>query len=302
MQKENLPLVSVITLNWNTTGVTCDFLRSTKEFGTYKNMEVIVVDNGSKEDPAPFLTAIDPGIKVIRTGKNLGFAAGNNVGIRAAKGDYLFIVNNDTEFTPGLIEGLLGIFEKYPDAGIACPKFHYFFQKGTIEYAGYQAVNVFTGRNGMIGCKEKDEGQYNEIKVTNYAHGGAMMVSRKVIGEAGLMPEDFFLYYEEFDWSEKIKRKGYKVYYQPEALIYHKESMTTGKASTLKTFYLTRNRILFMKRNMTLPNYIAFLLYFTFLTIPKNTAGFIFKGQREHLRSFWKGIMWHFNHKITFNQ
>jgi GT2 family glycosyltransferase len=294
MQKENAPLVSVITLNWNTTGVTCEFIRSIKEVGTYKNMEVIVVDNGSKEDPTSFIKAINPLVRVICTGKNLGF--------EAAKGDYLFIVNNDTEFTPGLIEGLLGIFEKYPDAGIACPKFHYFFHKGTIEFAGYQAVNVFTGRNGMIGCKEKDEGQYDEIKETNYAHGGAMMVPRKIIDEAGLMPEDFFLYYEEFDWSEKIKRKGYKVYYQPEALIYHKESMTTGKASTLKTFYLTRNRILFMKRNMALPNYIAFLLYFTFFTIPKNTATFVFKGQREHLRSFWKGIMWHFNHKITFNQ
>lgn len=295
------PLVSIVALTWNTTEITCDFLRSIKEHGTYKNLEVIVVDNGSKEDPTDAFKAIYPDVKVILNGRNLGFTGGNNVGIRAATGEYLFIVNNDTEFTPGLIEGLLEIFDKFPDAGIASPKFHYFFHKGTIEYAGYNTVNIFTGRNGMIGCKEKDEGQYNEIKITNYAHGGGMMVPKKVIEEVGPLPEQFFIYYEEFDWCEQIKRKGYKVYYQPKSLIYHKESMTTGKSSPFKTFYHTKNRILFMRRNMALPNFIIFLVYFTFLTIPKNTISFFIKGQKHHLRSFWKGILWHFNKKITFN-
>jgi GT2 family glycosyltransferase len=259
------------------------------------------VDNASKTDPTALFTSIYPEVIVVRNASNKGFAGGNNEGIKAAKGDYLFIVNNDTEFTPQLLEGLLAIFKTYPDAGIACPKFHYFYSKGTIEFAGYQAVNVLTGRNGMIGCREEDKGQYNTLSVTNYAHGGAMMVPRHVIEKAGMMPEEFFLYYEEFDWSEKIKRAGYKIYYQPASLIYHKESMTTGKSSTLKTYYLTRNRILFMKRNMSKKNFAIFLTYFTFLTIPKNTATFLFKGQMAHLKSFWKGIMWHFNHKITFN-
>ncbi|MBI3138208.1 MAG: glycosyltransferase family 2 protein [Sphingobacteriales bacterium] len=301
MQKETSPMVSIVTLTWNTTEITCDFLRSINEHCAYPNLEIIIVDNGSKENPAALFKSIRPDVNVILNGKNLGFTGGNNVGIRAAKGDYLFIVNNDTEFTPGLLEGLVRIFDRYPDAGIASPKFHYFFHKGTIEYAGYQTVNVFTGRNAMIGCGEEDRGQYNEIKVTNYAHGGGMMVPRKVIEEVGGLPEEFFIYYEEFDWCEQIKRKGYKVYYQPESLIYHKESMTTGKASPFKTFYHTKNRILFMKRNMSFFSYCVFLLYFTFLTIPKNTLSFIFKSQKAHLRSFWKGIMWHFNHKISFN-
>ncbi|MBI1344486.1 MAG: glycosyltransferase [Terrimonas sp.] len=301
MINEPYPLVSIVTLTWNTTAVTCDFLHSINEHCQYPNLEIIIVDNGSKDDPTPVFKAIRPDVNLIRNGKNLGFTGGNNVGIKAAKGDYLFIVNNDTEFTPGLIEGLLDIFKKYPDAGIVSPKFHYFFHKGTIEYAGYQTVNIFTGRNAMVGCKEKDEGQYNDIKITNYAHGGGMMVPRKVIEEVGALPDDFFIYYEEFDWCEQIKRRGYKVYYQPNSLIYHKESMTTGKASPFKTFYHTKNRILFMRRNMTVPNFLVFLLYFSFFTIPKNTATFLVKRQKEHLRSFWKGIMWHFNRKITFN-
>src|SRR6202000_798100 len=196
MLKDN-PLISIVTLTWNTTEVTCDFLRSLNEFNTYKNVEVIVVDNGSKEDPTATFKAIYPDVKVICNGKNLGFTGGNNVGTRPAKRDCLFIVNNDTEVTSGLLEGLLEIFDQYPDAGIVSPKFHYFFHKGTIEYAGYNTVNVFTGRNGMIGCREKDEDQYNEIKVTNYAHGGGMMVPRKIIEEVGALPEEFFIYYEE---------------------------------------------------------------------------------------------------------
>lgn len=295
------PLVSIIALNWNTTAVTCEFLHSINEQGTYKNMEVIVVDNASKEDPTSSFLAVYPAAKIIRNSENLGFSGGNNVGIRASKGDYLFIVNNDTEFTPGLLEGLLEIFKEYPDAGMASPKFHYFFKKGTIEYAGYNNVNILTGRNGMIGCMEKDRGQYNEVRSTHYVHGGAMMVPRKIIEEVGPMPDQFFLYYEEFDWSEQIKRKGYKIYYQPKSLIYHKESMTTGKSSPLKTFYLTRNRILFMRRNAPWPALMIFLAYFVFFTVPKNTFTFLFHGQKEHLRSFWKGIIWQFNRSITFN-
>lgn len=301
MKDKSLPLVSIVTLTWNTTEITCDFLRSINEHGTYQNLEVIIVDNGSKEDPTNIFKAIYPGVVVILNGTNLGFTGGNNVGIKAAKGDFLFIVNNDTEFTPGLIEGLLEVFDQYKDAGIVSPKFHYFFQKGTIEYAGYNSVNIFTGRNAMVGCREKDDGQYDSMGITNYAHGGGMMVPRKIIDEVGALPEQFFIYYEEFDWCDQIKRKGYSVYYQPKSLIYHKESMTTGKESPFKTFYHTKNRILYMRRNVPLPSFIVFLLYFSFFTIPKNTSKYFFKGQKQHLRSFWKGIMWHFNRKITFN-
>ena len=193
MSKANQPLVSIITLNWNSTAVTCDFLHSITRHNTYKNIEVIVVDNASKENPTSAFLAACPAATIICNPSNLGFSGGNNVGIRAAKGDYLFIVNNDTEFTPGLLEGLIEVFQHHPDAGIVCPKFQYYFEKGTIEYAGYKPVNIFTGRNAMIGFREKDEGQYNTITATQYAHGGGMMVPRHVIAKAGLMPEQFFL-------------------------------------------------------------------------------------------------------------
>lgn len=302
MENSGQPLISIVTLTWNTTEITCDFLKSINEHCSYPNLEIIIADNGSKEDPTPVFKAIRPDVKVILNGRNLGFTGGNNVAIKEAKGDFLFVVNNDTEFTPGLLEGLLEIFNTYPDAGLVCPKFHYFFHKGTIEYAGYNALNPFTGRNSMVGCKEQDNGQYNEIKVTNYAHGGGMMISREVLNKVGGLCDEFFIYYEEFDWSEQVKKQGYKIYYQPKSLIYHKESMTTGKESPFKAFYHTRNRILFMKRNMPMHKFLIFIIFFTCITIPKNTITFIMKGQMEHLKSFWKGVLWHFDKSITFKR
>ncbi|ACU61171.1 glycosyltransferase family 2 protein [Chitinophaga pinensis] len=298
MSQENniAPLVSIVTVNYNTTAVTCELLHSING-NSYRNVEVIVVDNASKEDPTAALQAAYPAVKVIRSATNKGFAGGNNLGIVAATGEYIFLVNNDTEFTDGLIEGLQEVFQSHPDAGMVSPKFHYYFHKGTIEYAGYQSVDVFTGRNSMIGCKEADQGQYDQLSATNYAHGGGMMTTAAVLKEVGLMPEVYFLYYEEFDWCEQFKRKGYKIYYQYKSLIYHKESMSTGKNSPLKTYYLTRNRILFMRRNVALPNRIIFLLYLTLFTIPKNTLQFLLKREKEHLKAFWKGIMWNVKHR-----
>ncbi|WP_245975116.1 glycosyltransferase family 2 protein [Deminuibacter soli] len=287
----NQPLVSIITINYNNVAVTCDLLLSIACVN-YPNIEVIVVDNASAENPTAALVEAYPGIKVIVSEKNLGFAGGNNLGIKAATGDYLFFVNNDTVMTAGLVDGLLEIFQQYPDAGIVSPKFHYYYAPGVIEFAGYNQVNVFNGRNTMVGCRKKDYGQYDKVSETHYAHGGGMMVPAKVIAEVGMMPELYFLYYEEFDWCEQIKRKGYKVYYQSNALIYHKESMSVGKHSTLKTFYLSRNRILFMRRNVKGVPLVLFTCYFTFITLPKNVATFLVRREMKHLQAFWKGIAW----------
>jgi GT2 family glycosyltransferase len=239
------PLVSIITVNYNNTAVTCELLASLQQI-SYPRFEVIVVDNASAEDPTREIINRFPTVNV----------------------------NNDTEFTEGLIEGLLEVFATYPDAGVASPKFHYFFHKGTIEYAGYHSVDIFTGRNSMIGCREKDQGQYDAISSTPYAHGGAMMISREALDKVGLMPELYFLYYEEFDWCEQFRRQGYKIYYQYKSLIYHKESMTTGKNSPLKTYYITRNRILFMRRNVRLPARLVFILYFICFTVSPQNRGY----------------------------
>ena len=293
------PKVSIITVNYNNLKVTLEFLDSIK-LVDYDNYEVIVVDNNSKENPKLQIENNYPDVKVINSDLNLGFAGGNNLGIQYAAGDFVFLVNNDTELTPNIIQPLIKVFDLFPDVGAVSPKFRYYFNKNIIEYAGYHQVSKLTGRNQMVGCGEEDKGQYNLLSKTNYVHGGGMMLSKDVINDIGLMPEVYFLYYEEFDWCEVLKKKGYDIYYQPKALIYHKESMTTGKNSRLKTYYLNRSRILFMRRNRSLLHLVLFYSFLIFISIPKNITHYLITKDFSHLVVYFKAIFWNIKESSFF--
>jgi GT2 family glycosyltransferase len=255
------------------------------------------VDNASKENPTAKVKTVLPSAQVIVSDENLGFAGGNNLGIRAAKGDYLFFVNNDTELTPDLIQNLLAPFERNKNIGVASPKIYYYDQPKMIQYAGYTPINPLTARNSTIGQFEIDKGQYDTARRTSYAHGAAMLVSREAIEKAGMMPDFFFLYYEELDWCEQIKKAGFEIYYEPKATIYHKESVSVGKMSPLKTYYITRNRILFMRRNAQPLHLALFTIFLTFITVPKNVLLYIVRGEFELARSFMRGAVWNLHHK-----
>ncbi|MGB0930171.1 MAG: glycosyltransferase family 2 protein [Chitinophagales bacterium] len=290
------PLVSIITINYNQTQATYELLQSIKEI-SYSNFEVIVVDNASKENPKPLINALFPEVTVILSDKNLGFAGGNNLGVAAAKGDYLFFVNNDTELTKTVIEQLLAMFDKVPKLGMVSPKICYYDEPNRIQYVGFTRMNPYTARNTTIGEHELDEGQYSKPVPTPYAHGAAMMVKREVTEKVGLMAENFFLYYEELDWCERIRKGGYEIYVEPNALIYHKESLSVGKLSALKTYYITRNRILFMRRHASNLQWLAFVLFLAFVTIPKNLLSYTVNRDFKHIKAFVKGIVWNFHHQ-----
>lgn len=298
------PLVSIVTINYNQVDYTLQFLESLRHT-QYKNLEIIVVDNASKQNPEPVIRERYPEAKVIVSSENLGFAGGNNLGIKAATGKYLCFLNNDTEVDANTFGPLVRLFENTPDAGIASPKILYYNSGETIQYVGCSNINPYTGRNKREGFKEKDHGQYDTLRTTDLAHGAAMMVPRSVIEKAGMMPELFFLYYEELDWCETIKNAGYKIYVVPEAKIYHKESMSVGKNSTLKTYYMTRNRLLFMRRNTSGLMKLSWVLFFILFSIPKNSLSFVLKRETEHLKAFWRGFLWNISHnsngKPTFS-
>ncbi len=227
-----------------------------------------MVDNASKEDEATILEKKYPLIKVIRSKQNLGFAGGNNLGIQAARGEYLFFVNNDTLLTllgtkpetSDFLHPLISRFETSPRIGIVCPKIRFTWKNQPIQYAGYTPLSYITMRNRSIGFGEEDHGQYETAHSTPYAHGAAMMVKREAIENAGMMPECYFLYYEELDWSMMMRRSGYEIWYDPGCTIFHKESQTTGIDSPIRTYYITRNRLLFVKRNnQDFTRYISYL-------------------------------------------
>lgn len=289
------PFVSIISINYNTTAVTCEMLESLKKI-SYKNFEVIIVDNASIENPEKVLQLNYPEVKFIRSEVNLGFSGGNNLGLTKATGEYILFLNNDTEVDSNFISPLVSILEENQNIGIVSPKIIYFNSGNKIQYVGCSNVNPYTGRNKRIGYLEIDKGEFDEARPTDLIHGAAMMVPKKVINEVGGMPEIYFLYYEEIDWCETIKRSGYTAYVQPASIVYHKESQSTGKNSPLKIYYMTRNRLLFLRRNTNGVRKVSWIIFFSLISVPKNVIMFFVKNELTLLKSFLKGVFWNLNH------
>lgn len=294
----DMKLVSVITVNYNQPKATEALLHSIAATNDYARIEVIVVDNGSRENHVPEWTATFPEIRFIRSDKNLGFAGGNNLGLQIATGDLLFLVNNDTEFSPGLIRNMAEYLEKDPAIGIVSPKIRYYDQPRLIQYAGFTALNNYTGRNACIGQFEQDNGQFDGTSgETGFAHGAAMMLRREAVVAAGLMPEMYFLYYEEMDWCEAIRRAGYTVHVNTRATIYHKESVSVGRNTPLKAYFMNRNRILFMRRNVRWQQAALFYCYFIGIVAPWNLLQYLRSGEPGFTKAFIKAIFWHTRHR-----
>lgn len=290
--------ISIITVNFNQPGVTQELLQSIQKVNTYANVEVIVVDNGSTTGPVTELVSKFPGVSFIRTGANLGFAGGNNVGIKAATGDYYFLVNNDTELTADLIQKLVDILDRYPEVGMVSPRIQFFPDTGMTQYAGSTAVNYITSRNRMIGKYQRNGDDYNTvIGPTAFIHGAAVMVKKEAIEKAGLMHENYFLYYEEMDWCERVKKAGYQLWMRGDAVIYHKESISVGKNSWLKEYFMNRNRILFTRRNAPPLHALLFYVYFMLIVVPRNVLSYIRAGNSGFIKYLFKAIWWNVTHK-----
>ena len=256
-----------------------------------ETIEVIVVDNASTQDEATELEKRYPLIIVIRSDKNLGFAGGNNLGIQAAHGKYLFFLNNDTILPqPSTLSLLITRLESSAQIGMVCPKIRFTWDKQPIQYAGYTPLSKITLRNKSIGFGEKDNGQYDTPHPTPYAHGAAMMVKREVFEKAGVMPECYFLYYEELDWSLMIRRAGYEIWYEPSCTIFHKESQTTGQQSPLKAYYITRNRLLFAQRNINGGKKHLTYLYLIGIVSVRDILKYLCKGYINMAKAVMKGI------------
>lgn len=292
--------VSIITVNFNHSYVTDELLNSIRDKNNYANIEIIVVDNGSTVNPVPEWQIKYPEAIFIRSEINLGFAGGNNLGLAAATGDYLFFVNNDTEFTEGLIEILLNTLNSHPSIGVISPKLLYYDQPTMLQYAGYTPMNYITARNSCIGQFETDQGQYDQlVGPTGFAHGAAMMVTRKAIEKAGPMAENFFLYYEELDWADRIRHNGFEVWVNMKATIFHKESVSVGKKSALKEYYMNRNRILFIRRNAPFVKAILFYIYFLLVVTPRNVISYIKEKNYSFIKQLFRAIWWNLSNGIN---
>lgn len=250
-----------------------------------------MVDNASKLDEASIISERYPQVKVVRSSKNLGFAGGNNLGIKKAKGKYILLINNDTYFKEFNIDALIERLETSDKTGIVCPKLRFAWGNNPIQFAGYTSLSNITVRNQAMGYGEEDNGQYNTAHPTPYAHGAAMLIKREALEKVGLMPECFFLYYEEIDWSMMFTRAGYEIWYDPACTVYHKESQTTGQNSPLRTYYITRNRLLLVKRNYKGINKYLSYIYLIGLVATRDIIKYTLQGRFDLAKSVCKGIV-----------
>lgn len=286
----NTPDISFITICYNGFKDTCELIESLQGKVHSVSYEIIVVDNASREDEASRIRQLYPSVTAIRSNENRGFSGGNNVGIRAAKGKYLFFINNDTYIESDHIDRLIERLESRSEIGGVSPKIRFAFPPRHIQFAGFTPLSRITLRNNMEGFNCPDNGTFDTPHPTPYLHGAAMMIKREVIEKAGMMPEIFFLYYEELDWSTSMTRAGYELWYDPCCTIFHKESQSTGQLSKLRTYYLTRNRLFYARRNLKGIDRIASVLYQSTIAAGKNMLVYAFKRRFDLVAATFNGV------------
>jgi GT2 family glycosyltransferase len=243
------PHVTIIVLNWNGKDDTLACLESLEQM-TYPNYEVLIVDNGSGDDSVAAISARFPHRPVVETGANLGYAGGNNVGLRhalAQGADYALLLNNDTLVAPDFLEHLVGATQADPTIGVAGPTIYYHEQPDLIWSAG-GAIDWRRGETWMVALNTPDSGQLGAgPRPVDFVTGCALLVKRAVMEQVGLLDERFFVYYEETEWCARAGRAGFKIVHVPQAQVWHKIPLDARDSSPTVQYYMTRNRLLFLK-------------------------------------------------------
>ena len=244
-----MPHVTIIVLNWNGLADTLECLESLSRLD-YPNHNVVVIDNGSTDRSPVAVRERFPDVTLIENEENLGFTGGNNVGLRRALehgADYALMLNNDTEVAPNFLRLLVETADADPRVGTAGPTIYYYDQPRTVWSVG-GCVDWQRGRTWMLGLNEHDTGQFGEEpREVDFVTGCALLVKRAVLEQVGLLDERFFVYYEETEWCVRAQRAGFKIVHVPTAKIWHKIPLDARDSSPFVHYYMTRNRLLFLK-------------------------------------------------------
>ena len=281
-------MVYIILVNYNGFDDTFVFIDSIKKKEKKINYKIIVVDNNSTDDSVKKLKKIKD-IKLIISKKNLGFAGGNNLGIKyALKEDakYILLLNNDTIITENLISNMIMEYERHDDLGILGCRIMYYDNKNLINFNGGK-INYNKGTVEIYNKKKKYFGNEAKFKYTDYLTGCCMLMNKKFIDSVGLLPEKYFMYYEDVDYCVKTKRKNYKMGILTDSVLYHKESSSSGgEQSPFSIKWNTRNRLLFIKKYCN--KLIAYpFFYLTRLMVIMN---YKIRGRNDLIKALMEGI------------
>lgn len=250
------PRVYIIILNWNGLEDTIECLDSLKDL-KYSNFDVIVVDNASTDNSVREIRKKYPGVIILESDKNLGYAGGNNLGLKYAlnrNADFVWLLNNDTVVREDALSHLIKKMTENTSIGICGSRLIYYHNPDTIQALGGGRYNRCLGVTTHVGSDESADLKWEEREIEqklDYIVGASMMVSRNFIEEVGLLSEDYFLYYEELDWATRGKEK-FNLGFASDSIVYHKEGASTqgnnqqlNSKSRLSDYYQIKNRIKF---------------------------------------------------------
>jgi len=242
--------VFIIILNWNGWQDTIECVASCQELD-YPDFQLLLVDNGSTDGSEARLQERFPELEIIQTGANLGFAGGNNVGIRQALArgaDYIWLLNNDTTVGKQALTALVEALEMDEKAGIAVSKIGYFSDPERLWFAGGEwNPSMHLARHR--GLNETDSGQYDTAGETDFATGCSLLFKTELIAATGYLQEDYFLYWEDLDWCLRARQQGWKILYAPASRVWHKVSVSVEHNSPVQTYYYFRGGLLFYRRH-----------------------------------------------------
>lgn len=249
-----MPLVYIILINYNGYKDTIECIQSLEKI-SYKNFEIVVVDNASTNDSIIYIKkSCEELLKkctIIESKSNLGFSGGNNLAIEYAiknKAEYVLLLNNDTLVEPNFLDEMLNSFHKDEKIGIVGCKIMYYPQKNIIWYAGGK-IDWFKFIVVHFGIGDIDKEQFNKEKEMDFMTGCCMLIKTEVFKKVGLLSNEYFMYFEDVDYCVKVRQANYKIWYNPKAVIYHKVGLSSGgEESSFSIKWNTRNRIIFMNK------------------------------------------------------
>ena len=246
------PLVIAIVLNWNNLADTLECVESLR-CSDYSNLAIWVVDNDSDDDPTPELRAKYPDVRVFRNTRNLGYAGGNNTGVRAGMDSgaaYVFLLNNDAVVAANCVRVLVAAAEAHPRMGMATPKVFHYYRRDEVYWDG----GVIDWHSGDVRHDSSTLATEAGFLRSEWLNGCALLVRVAAIRDIGLLDERYFLYFEDADWSVRAARRGWTNAVVGEAQAWHKVNVSTGGfANPVMRYYFFRNRYLFAARHSLLP-------------------------------------------------
>jgi len=244
--------VAIVVLNWNGRDDTIECLESLRRL-EYPRFGVVVVDNGSTDGSVAAIKGRFPEVVVLETGANLGYAGGNNVGIKwalAKTAEYILLLNNDTVVARDMLSELVSAAATVPEGSVIGPPIFYYDKPDRLCFLGARWSNEYGGFRYEGGGKQLEHG-VPRIREVDYVNGCALMAGRSVFEEVGQLDEAFFLTYEETDWCYRARRHGHRCFVATSAKVWHKVSASFGGAkSPLIVYFMTRNKLLWARKHL----------------------------------------------------